>query len=275
VTAGKSDTGARSMRLNGKVAIVTGAAHGIGRATAELFARQGATVVLADRDAQAGQDGARDIASSGGRAAFLAADVSVDADVVQMVAATVERWGGLDVLVNNAGVAIPGSVVGTEPARWQRALDVDLASVYRTCRAAIPCLIERGGGAVVNVASLQGMYGWPGWAAYAAAKAGIIGLTRQMAVEYADCGIRVNAVSPGGIATELGVNTARLEPGFAPAPAPASAVPDAAPSPRSRLRSPGRPLDVAFAILFLASDEAAHISGQNLVVDGIASAQVG
>jgi NAD(P)-dependent dehydrogenase (short-subunit alcohol dehydrogenase family) len=265
------------MRLSGKVAIVTGAAHGIGRATVELFAREGAAVVLADRDAQAGPEAARRIGSGGGQAVFLPADVSQDADVARMVAAAVERWGGLDVLVNNAGVAIPGSVVDTEPARWQRTLDVNLASVYRTCRTALPHLIRRGGGAVVNVASLQGMYGWPGWAAYAAAKAGIIGLTRQMAVEYADHGIRVNAVSPGGIATDLGANTARLEPEYVPAHEPSGPAPgpDAAASPVPRLRGPGRPLDVAHAILFLASDEAAHISGHNLVVDGIASARTG
>ncbi|MEW6750523.1 MAG: glucose 1-dehydrogenase [Candidatus Latescibacterota bacterium] len=260
------------MRLSGRVAIVTGGANGIGRATSLLFAEEGAAVVIADRDRAAGEACARAIVQGGGQALFVETDVSRDADVAQLTAAALARWGGIDVLVNNAGVALGGSVVDTEPERWQRVLEVNLASVYRTCREAVPQLVRRGGGAIVNVASLQGLFGWPGWAAYAASKAGIIGLTRQLAVEYADQGIRVNAVSPGGIATELGANTARLEPGFAARPPPAS--PPAPPAPRARLRGPGRPVDVARAILFLASDEAAHISGQNLVVDGIASARL-
>jgi NAD(P)-dependent dehydrogenase (short-subunit alcohol dehydrogenase family) len=259
------------MRMQGKVAIVTGGSHGIGRATCERFAVEGAAVLVADRDAQAGEACAAGIRSSGGTAWFMAADVSRDDDVAGLVAAALDHAGGLDVLVNNAGVAIAGSVVDTEPARWQRVLDVNLASVYRTCHAAIPHLIARGGGAIVNVASLQGLYGWPGWAAYAASKAGIIGLTRQIAVEYAGQGIRANAVSPGGITTDLGTNTARWEPAFAPAATRQNA---ARPKQEHSLRGPGRPVDVACAVLFLASDEAAHISGQNLVVDGITSSRV-
>lgn len=264
------------MRLKGKTAVVTGGANGIGRATALLFARQGADVVVADRDVDAGRSCALTIEQGGGRALFVETDVSSGDDVTRLIDAAARRSGGVDILVNNAGVAISGSVVDTSPDRWQRLLDVNLSSVYRTCRATIPLMIERGGGAIVNVASLQGMYGWAGWAAYAAAKAGIIGLTRQIAVEYADLGIRVNAVSPGGIVTDLGGNTARLEPLFSdPRERQAPADPQARPTPpRSRLRSAGRPEDVAFAILFLASDEAAHISGQNLAVDGIASSRL-
>ncbi|MFH1566797.1 MAG: SDR family NAD(P)-dependent oxidoreductase [Gemmatimonadota bacterium] len=273
------------MRLLGKSAIITGGANGIGRATAFLFAAEGARVIVADRDVPAGQSCAARIQGGGGQALFLEADISQDDSVDALVDRAVDRFGGLDILVNSAGVSIAGSVVDTEPDRWRRVLDVNLAGVYRTCRRAIPRMIERGGGAIVNVASLQGLYGWRGWAAYAASKAGIVGLTRQIAVEYADHHVRANAVSPGGIATDLEANTARLEPQYQPA---AGAAVRAAeldsidPTPGSRAASPrphdlrgvGVPLDVAYAILYLASDEAAHVSGQNLAVDGIASARV-
>ena len=264
------------MRLKEKNAIITGGANGIGRAISLLFAREGATVVVADRDIDAGQSCARAIEQAGGRAIFAATDVSSDEDGARLVDAAAARYNGIDILVNSAGVAISGSVVDTDPDRWQRLLDVNLSSVYRTCRTAIPRMIARGGGAIVNIASLQGLYGWANWAGYAASKAGIIGLTRQIAVEYADAGIRANAVSPGGIATDLESHTARLEPIFSDQPdRPAPAAPPAdLPPRRSRLRAIGRPEDVAYAALFLASDEAAYISGQNLVVDGIASSRL-
>jgi len=264
------------VRLEGKTAIVTGGANGIGRATALLFAGEGAGVVIADRDEASGADAAARIVASGGRACSVITDVSRDEDVATLVERAVAEFGGLDILVNSAGVDIAGSVVDTEPERWQRVLDVNLASVYRTCRRAIPRMVGRGGGAIVNVASLQGLYGYPNYAAYAASKAGMIGLTRQMAVEYADDGIRVNAVSPGGIVTNLGTNSARLEPAYHSAPASAPATEPTRPgAPAGRsLRAAGQPLDVAWAILFLASDEAVHISGQNLVVDGVCSSSV-
>lgn len=265
------------MRLKDKVAIVTGGANGIGRATVELFARAGAKVAVADRDTRAGAECVAQLEAGGAQALLLATDVSSDTDVATLVNETIRRWDGLDVLVNCAGVDIAGSVVDTEPERWQRVLDVNLASAYRTCRFALPHLIERGGGSIVNIASLQGMYGWPRYAAYAASKAGLIGLTRQIAAEYADHNIRVNAISPGGIATQLGANSDQLEPRFAhdpgtPAPAPAAPAVPSAPLPEApRLRRAGLPADVAWAALFLASDEAAYITGHNLVVGGVLS----
>jgi NAD(P)-dependent dehydrogenase (short-subunit alcohol dehydrogenase family) len=267
------------MRLRDKVAIVTGGANGIGRATALLFAREGAKVVIADRDRAAGETCASAIAAEGGEAIFVQVDVSSDTDVETLIRKTVERYGTLHVLVNSAGIAIQGAVVDTEPARWQRTLDVDLAGIYRTCRFAIPHMVRQGGGSIVNVASLQGMYGWPRYAAYAASKAGILGLTRQIAVEYAEQGIRANAISPGAIETRLGENSARLEPAFAGDPGASSSPAEVGsssspPTQRPRLRGPGRPEDVAFAALFLACDEAGHISGHNLVVDGGASARI-
>ncbi|MBI3943521.1 MAG: SDR family oxidoreductase [Chloroflexi bacterium] len=269
------------MRLENKVAIITGGANGIGRAAAILMGREGARVVVADRDATAGEACAGAIREAGGQAIFVKTDVSSDADVQHLVAETVQQFGGVDILVNCAGVDITGTVTSTEPERWNRLMDVNLTSIYRTCREAIPHMIQRQGGAIVNVASLQGMYGYPNYAAYAASKAAIIGLTRQVAVDYAPFNIRSNAISPGSITTDLGANSDRLEPQYAydpgvtsrPAAQPAPSTPPAA-GKRSRLRGSGRPEDVGYAILFLASDEAAHISGHNLVVAGITQSRM-
>ena len=201
-------------------------------------------------------------------------DVSSDAEVESLVAETVRGYGGIDVLVNAAGVDISGTVVDTEPARWQRVLDVNLAGVYRTCRCAIPHMVERGAGSIVNVSSIQGLFGYPQYAAYAASKAGMIGMTRQIAVDYADEGIRSNAVSPGAIETSLTANSRRLEPDLSANRPAADSAGQTPPTLYAGLRGLGLPIDVAHAILFLASDEARHISGHNLVVDGISTARV-
>lgn len=269
------------MRLLNKVAIITGGGNGIGRATAIIFAQAGAKVVVADRDGAAGAACVQAIQDTGGVAVFVETDVSRDEDVARLIQATLSEFGGIHILMNNAGVSIAGSVVATEPARWARTLDVNLASVYRACCYTIPSMIQAGGGSIINIASLQGLYGYPNFAAYAASKAGVIGLTRQIAVEYRDDNIRCNAISPGGVVIpNKPTRSAGLEPEFIPPPAPA---PAASPPPSvakrisetaSRLRRFGRPEDIAYAALFLASDEAAHISGHNLVVDGGESASV-
>lgn len=265
------------MRLEGKVAVVAGGANGIGRATSVLFAREGARVAVADRDADSGAACLSEIASADGDGFFVQTDVSSDAEVESLMDETVGRFGGLDILVNAAGIDIQGSVADTEPARWQRVLDVNLAGVYRTCRCAIPHMIERGSGSIVNVASIQGLFGYPRYAAYAASKAGMVGLTRQVAVDYADQNIRSNAVSPGAIVTALSENSRRLEPELAadrPDPGDTDDAELNGADQYSGLRGFGMPIDVAHAILFLASDEARHISGHNLVVDGISTARV-
>ena len=265
-----------SHRLNGKVAVVTGASSGIGRAIAEVFARESARVVLVDRQQDSGEEIASRIRAMDGEGVFLAADVSDESDVNRVVRTAVDQYSRLDVLVNCAGIALGGTVVDTDSARWQRVIDVNLAGSYLTCRLSIPQMIDSGGGSIVNVASLQGMYGYPGWAAYAASKAGLIGLTRQIAVDFADHGVRCNAISPGAIYTELGSNTAKLEPGFARERERGIDDRDAAniAASRPKMLRPGRPEHVANAALFLASDESAHITGHNLVVDGGASARV-
>ena len=257
------------MRLQNKVAIVTGGANGIGRATVEIFLKEGAFVVIADRDIQNGTQ----LASQSDRALFVETDVSSDTSVANLIAQTITHFGGLDILINNAGVDITGTVTDTEPHRWQRVLDVNLSSIYRTCHEAIPHMITRGGGSIVNIASVQGMFAWKNYSAYATSKAGMFGFTRQAAFEYANQNIRVNTISPGAIRTLLGKNSDQLEPDYANDPGVTKAPQQTAHTPsqpdtRPRLKQSGKPEDIGYAALFLASDEAGYISGQNLVVDG-------
>lgn len=266
------------MRLENKVAIITGGANGIGRAAVEIFLREGAAVVIADRDTKNGAA----LAATAEKALFIETDVSSDPSVSTLITQTMAHFSAIDILVNNAGVDITGTATDTEPERWQRVLDVNLSSIYRTCREAIPHMIERGSGSIVNIASVQGMYGWPNYSAYATSKAGIFGFTRQAAVEYAAHNIRVNAISPGAIRTQLGQNSDLLEPDYASDPG-APAVPQQAaatttsekPDPTPRLQQAGTPEDIGNAALFLASDEAGYISGHNLVVDGGMTTHVG
>lgn len=257
------------MRLQNKIAIITGGANGIGRATVEIFLQEGASVVIADRDVESGTA----LASTSDQTLFVETDVSDDTSVANLIAQTISHFGAIDILVNNAGVDITGTVTDTEPHRWQRVLDVNLSSIYRTCHEAIPHMITRGGGSIINIASVQGMYAWKNYSAYATTKAGIFGFTRQAAYEYAEQNIRINAISPGAIHTQLGHNSDQLEPDYANDPgvtpppqktSPTSPTPDT----RSRLKQSGKPEDIGYAVLFLASDEAGYISGQNLVVDG-------
>ena len=253
-------------RLEGKVALITGAAHGIGRATALLFAREGAAVVVADRDVKAGGVAADEIIDAGGRALYVYTDVAQDGDIHRAIHEAELRWGGLDILVNNAAIAVGAEVHETTPELWQRVQDVNLHGVYRGCRDGVRAMLRRGGGAIVNVASVQGMFGFHGWAAYAASKGGVIALTRQMAVAYADRNIRVNAVCPGPISTAILEHGASERAALELPAIDTEAV-------RRRERVPpvgrsGRPEEVAACILFLASDEASYVTGHCLVVDG-------
>jgi NAD(P)-dependent dehydrogenase (short-subunit alcohol dehydrogenase family) len=247
-------------RVEGKVAVVTGGASGIGRATARVLAAEGASVGIADVDEAGGERVAAGIREAGGDGFFRRTDVRSLADLEAVVGEAADRHGRLDVMVNNAAVAVPGSAGEVAEADWLRVLDVNLSGVWRGMRAAIPRMLARGGGSIVNLSSVQAHVGFVGWAAYAAAKGGIDALTRQAAVEYAPMGIRVNAVVPGTIMTEMNERIMRDAPD-----------PDAvmagwlAMHPMGRI---GRPEEVAAAIAFLASDDAAFITGEVLRVDG-------
>jgi NAD(P)-dependent dehydrogenase (short-subunit alcohol dehydrogenase family) len=254
-------------RVEGKVAVVTGGASGIGRVTAGALAAEGARVGIADLDEAGGRAVAAAIRDAGGDAFFRRTDVRSLADLEAVLDEAAGRHGRLDVLVNNAAVAIPGSAGEMAEDDWARTLDVNLTGVWRGMRAAIPRMLAQGGGSIVNLSSVQGHVGFVGWAAYAAAKGGVDALTRQAAVEYAAGGIRVNAVVPGTIATEMNEKIMRE-----------SADGDAvlagwlAMHPIGRI---GQPAEVAAAIVFLASDDASLITGESLRVDGGLVVQAG
>lgn len=246
--------------IENKVAVVTGAAAGIGRATATLLAGEGAKVVLADIDEGGGEEVRQEIESAGGEALYVRTDVSSLGSVETAVDTAVGAFGRLDVLHNNAGIAMGSSVVDTTEDLWRRVLDVNLGGVYRGCKCAIPHMVRGGGGSIVNSGSVQGLRGFPGWAAYAASKGGIAALTRQVALEYAGQGIRVNCVAPGTIMTPMNEGV------FAEAQ-----DPEALKEAWNRMHPVGRfgrPEEVAEAVLFLASDASSFITGQTLVVDG-------
>ncbi|HUY99381.1 MAG TPA: SDR family oxidoreductase, partial [Thermomicrobiaceae bacterium] len=190
-------------RLDGKRAIVTGAATGIGRAIAELFAAEGARVCAADVN-DAALETLMVEASARDQFVFAVhADVSLENEVGTMVAAAEREFGGVDVLANVAGIIVPGYVDTTSDDGWQRNLDVNLTGMFRCCRRTLPAMVRSGGGAVVNMSSVAGLFGLVDRAAYAVSKAGILALTRSIAVEYAGQGVRANAVCPGTIETRL------------------------------------------------------------------------
>jgi glucose 1-dehydrogenase len=251
-------------RLDGRVAVVTGSASGIGREIAIRLAGEGAVVVVSDVRADPREGGERTetvIAERGGTCARVDADISRWADVDRLVAAAVERFGRLDVMVNNAGIAGPASkpLLETTEADWDQIMSVNLRGVFLCCKRAIAEMVEQEPigevrGRVINISSQHGMVGSPGHVAYSASKGGVVNLTRQLAVDYARRGILVNAVAPGKIMTGSPEQANRELTEYAMSR-----------TPFPRL---GRPADVAGAVVFLASDDALYVSGTNLLVDG-------
>ena len=248
------------MKLKGKSIVITGAAQGIGRASAELFAREGASVAVADINTAGVRELAKQIEAAGGRAAAITADVSVEADVRRMIGEAVSAFGRLDVLFNNAGIVIQGSVEETAAADWDFQIATTLTSAYLGCRFAIPVMLRQGGGLLLNMASVAGVMGLPNRAAYCAAKAGVIGLTRAIAVDYAGTGIRAVYLAPGTVETPS--LRGRIESAADPT---AERAKYAARQPLGRLGSAD---EIAAAALYLASDEASFITGSGLLIDG-------
>ena len=246
-------------RVEGKVTVVTGAASGIGRASARLLADEGARLVIGDVD-DAGEDVARGIREAGGTCRFLRTDVRSWDDVASLVGSAVEEHGRLDVIVNNVGVAIGGAAGEMSEDDWNRVLDVNLSGVWRGMRHAIPAMLAVGGGSIVNISSVQSLVGFLGWSGYAASKGGINALTQQAAVEYAPRGIRVNAIIPGTILTGMNEGILREHPD-----------PDGLMAEWTRMHPIGRigqPEEVATAVVYLASDESSFVTGMLLRVDG-------
>lgn len=253
------------MRLAGKVAIITGAGAGIGRATALFFAKEGAEVVVADCDPEKGAKTVRLIKENGGVAIFVQVDVSKAANVKNMVKTTVETYGKLDILINNAGIYAQANVVEVAEEEWDRILDVNLKGVFLCSKYSIPEMIKGGGGSIVNIGSEAGIVGIKNQVAYNVSKSGVIALTKSMAIDFAAHNIRVNCVCPG--TTETPLVEAALE--RAPDPAAARrAVEEVRPA--NRL---GRPEEIAAGILYLASDESPYATGSILSIDGGYTAQ--
>jgi meso-butanediol dehydrogenase / (S,S)-butanediol dehydrogenase / diacetyl reductase len=247
----------RRMRLLGKVAIVTGAGSGIGRETARLFAAEGATVVVADRDGGAAERVAAEI---GGKARAATVDVAQEAAVRALIEAAAAQHGRLDILVNNAGYGFAGTVVDTSEQDWDALMAVNVKGVFFGCKYAVPIMERQGGGVIVNTASAAAYIGITDRAAYVASKGAVAALTRAMALDHVAANIRVNCVAPGTIEspyfTEIlakSPNAAELRRGLQ------------ARQPMERL---GQPVEIARAILFLASDDASFCTGTTLFADG-------
>jgi len=240
------------MKLKNKVALITGAGSGIGRAAALLFAREGAAVAVVDIASKGGMETVEMIKGIGGEAIFICADVSKALDVEKAVKNVAEKYGRLDILFNNAGVAQECSIIEMSEDEWDRIINVNLKSVFSCSKYAIPYMIKQGGGVIINTASTLGLIAEPNCAAYCASKGGVIALTRALAAEYAPFNIRVNCICPGPTATPMLLKETQQQ-------VDVSYVP---------LKRLGKPEEIAHAALFLASEESTYVTGSVLIVDG-------
>ena len=243
-------------KLENKVALVTGAATGIGRATAIALAKEGANVMVTDVNEKEGLETVNRIEKDGGKAKFIQLDVSKKEQVDAVVKQIFTKEGSLDLAVNNAGIGgVPNALHEVKFENWERMMSVNLTGVFLCLQAEIKCMLQQGGGRIVNVASLAGLNGMPGGSSYSAAKHGVIGLTKSVAIEYGKLNIRTNAVCPGFIQTPI------LE-----------GVPQYMLDHSTKFRVPmkriGQPEEVANAIVWLLSDESSYVNGHHLLIDG-------
>ena len=249
------------MRLKDKVALVTGGASGIGRATAELFAREGARVAVADYSA-GGRDTVQAIKNAGGEAIFVTVDVSDSGQVAKMVEAALQAYKRIDILFNGAGILYYGTVLETDEQAWNRVISINLTGTYLCCRAVVPHMIRQGGGSIINVASTVGAHdACANAVAYVTSKGGVTLFTKALAIDHARQGVRVNALVPGATDTPM----------IRKALTPEALEALAASQPMGRL---GRPEELAKAVLFLASDDASFVTGSAMYVDGGQTAKI-
>jgi 3-oxoacyl-[acyl-carrier protein] reductase len=241
-------------RLENKIAIITGGADGIGKATAIRFASEGAVVVLWDLNEEKGEATASEIATAGGKALFMKVNTAIYAEVEAATKQVVARYGKVEILINNAGITRDATIKKMTPELWQQVIDVNLTGVFNCAKCAAEVMVENGWGRIVNASSVVALYGNFGQANYVAAKAGLIGMTKTLAKELGRKGVTVNAVAPGFIATEM----VKKMPSEV-----LKAMEDKVPVKRL-----GQPEEIAAAYAFLASDEAAYINGATLSIDG-------
>ena len=248
------------MQLTGKVALITGGASGIGRATAELFAREGAAVIIADVNSEVGNSVAAKVIASGGRAVFETADVTRATDCRCLLERAIQDFGKIDILFNNAGIMRRATVLDLREEDWDRVMAINVKSIYLLSREVIPHMQKNGGGSIINTASGWGLSGGPKAAVYCASKGAVVLLTKAMAVDHGPQNIRVNCICPGdtdtamlrGEAKQVGADEANF-------------MADAAKRPLGRV---GSPEEIARAALYLASDASSFVTGTALVVDG-------
>ena len=252
-------------RVDGKIALVTGAASGIGRASAELLASEGAKVVLSDIDDTNGEAAAKGIVDAGGEAIFTHLDATNAEEWQAAVDVAVSTFGGLNILVNNAGAGPPGGVEETTPEVWRKAIAINLDSTFLGCKSTLEAIKKSGPGSIINISSAGGIIANPGLVAYCAAKAGVRHLSKCLAIECAGKGydIRVNSIHPGFIATESAVTTSMAAMGMTDKEEAMNIVNSMTP-----LGKGGMPIDIAYGVLYLASDESQYVTAIELIIDG-------
>lgn len=246
------------MRLKDKVAVITGAANGIGLAIAEAFAKEGAIIIAGDIDEKKCNAEAERLSASGAIVRAVTCDVGITENIDRLINSAIVEFGKIDVLVNNAAIAIRGRITEMPEKDWDTLMNINLKSIYRSIKTVLPYMIKQRSGSVVNISSTQAFRSWHDWTAYAGAKGAILSMTNQLAGQFGEYNVRFNSISPGAILTPMNEQRAKEEP------------PDyfARTEEMHAVKRMGMPKEVAMAAVFLASDEASFITGEDIKVDG-------